>query len=147
MATPQNRITSANRYRVEIDGMPLIFATQATLPEFKASLHQHQPGNTTNPEYGPSTFTVSEFTFRHATGKNNVDRALMDWVRAFNVDGIEDKRNARVVVYAHNGRVPIRTYELRNCCPISFKPEDHAGNSDNTAEFSFGLQPEDFDLV
>jgi phage tail-like protein len=147
MATPANRLTSANRYRVEIDGMPQISATQATLPDVKANLHQHQAGNQRAAEYGPSTYEVSEFSFRHATGKANVDRALLEWFRAFNVDGVVDKRNARVVVFDHAGRVPLRTYELRNCCPASFKPEEHAGNSTNTAEFNFSLQPEDFDIV
>lgn len=147
MATPQNRITSANRYRVEIDGMPVIFATRADLPDIKANLHDHQAGNEMSKEYGPSSYEVSEFTFTHATGKNNVDRALLVWFNLFNKEGVADKRNARVVVYDHTGRIPFRTYQLSNCCPSSFKPEQHAGNSNDTATFTFGLQPEDFDII
>jgi hypothetical protein len=147
MSTPQNRITSANRYRVEIDGLPTIYATQADLPEKKAGLHEHQAGTQVLPEYGPSTVTISEFTFRHATGKNNVDRSLMIWFNSFNIDGLPDKRSARVVQYDHTGRVPLRTYELFNCCPSSYKPEQLAGKSNDTAEFSFSLQPEDFDII
>jgi hypothetical protein len=145
--TPQSRITSANRYRIEIDFMPEIFATQADLPEKKANLHEHQPGTQTHPEYGASTVTVGEFSFRHATGKNNVDRALDQWFNRFHREGIEDKRNARVVVYDHTGRIPLRTYQMRNCCPTTFKGEPHEGRSTDTSEFSFTLQPEDWDLV
>lgn len=146
MSTPQNRITSANRYRVEIDGLPVIYATNASIPEVTATLHKHQPGNQMNPTHGPSTFEVGEFTFRHATGQGNVDVQLVQWFRRVHSQGINEKRNARLVIFDHTGRRPIRTWELRDCLPMSVKPEDHEGETDKTSEFTFTLKPEDFDL-
>lgn len=147
MATPQSRITSSNRYRVEIDGFPVIYATNADIPEKRANLHTHQAGNQRNPEYGPSTYTVGEFTFRHATAKGNIDVLLDDWFNRVHRLGIDDKRNARVVIYDHSGRTPLRTWALRNCCPSNIKAGDHAGDSNDTSDFSFSLQPEDADLL
>jgi phage tail-like protein len=147
MATPQGRITSANRYRVEIDGIGTISATQADVPELKANLHQHQAGNQRAPEHNPSTYEVGEFSFQHATAKGNVDVQLVEWFRLVHVEGVVIKRNVRVVVFDHTGRLALRTYELRDCLPTQFKPQQHAGKSTDTAEFSFSLQPEDFDIV
>lgn len=138
--------TPASKFRVEIDGFPTIYATQADLPEKRAELHRHQPGNQRSPEYGPSSVTVGEFTFRHATGHGNVDLLMMRWFDNFH-SGLEGKRNARCVIYDAAGRTPVRTWEMLNCCPTMVRPENHAGNSNDVSEFSFTLQPEDARLI
>lgn len=145
--TPQSRITSANRYRVEIDGFPAINATNATIPETTATLHKHQAGNQRAPQHGPATYEVGEFSFRHATGQGNIDVALAEWFRRVHVDGVVDKRNARLVIFDHTGRTPLRTWLLLSCLPTSIKPEDHEGESDRTSEFTFAIKPEDFRLL
>lgn len=139
--------TSANRYRVEIDGFPQIFATNADIPEKRANLHTHQAGNQRNPDYGASTYNVGEFTFRQATAKGNLEVLMDDWFNRVHRVGIEDKRNARVVIFDHTGRTPLRTWQLSNCLITQIKPGDHAGDSNDTSEFSFTLQPEDADLI
>lgn len=140
-------ITSANRFRVEIDGFPTIWATNADIPEKRANLHQHQPGNVRNPEYGASTFNVGEFTFRQATGKSNVEVMMDDWFNRVHELGVEDKRNARVVIFDKTGRTPLRTWQMDNCLITQIKPGDHAGDSNDTSDFSFTLQPENARLV
>lgn len=147
MVTPQSRITSSNRFKVEIDGFPAIYATSATIPETTATLHKHQAGNQTSPTHGPATFEVGEFSFRHAHGQGNVDVQLSEWFLRCHELGQVDKRNARLVIFAHNGRTPIRTWQLFDCLPTSIKPEDHEGESDRTSEFTFALKPERFRLL
>lgn len=147
MSTPFSRLTSANRYKVEIDGFPSIHATSADIPEVTANLHTHQAGNQRSPTYGPAHFSVGEFTFRHATAQGNVDVLLMDWWRRVNRLGLVEKRNARVVIFDHTGRTPVRTWLLRDCLPKNVKAGDHAGDSDATSDFSFTLQPEDAELL
>lgn len=146
MSTPQNRITSAAKYRIEIDGLPVIYATEADLPGKKANLHTHQPGNQVNPVYGPSTIEVEEFTFKHATGQGNVDVQMDAWFDRFH-QGLDTKRNARLVIFDKTGRTPIRTWEMLNCCPTMVKPESHSGNSTDTSLFSFTLQPEQARII
>lgn len=146
MATPQSKITSANRYKVEIDGIGTIYATNATLPEITATLHKHQSGNQRAPTHGPATYEVGDFSFRHATAQGNIDVQLYEWWRRVHKLGEVDKRNARLVHYDHTGRVVLRTWQLSNCLPLSIKPEDHEGESDRTSEFTFTIKPEDFQV-
>lgn len=133
--------TSAAKYRVEIDGMPVIYATNAELPEKRANLHTHQPGNQLSATHGSATIQFGEFTFRHATGDGEVDRRMDRWFEDFHA-GRDAKRNARLVIFDRTGRTPLRTWEMIDCLPVMVKPEDHAGDSDRTSEFSFTLQPE-----
>ncbi|HEY9286264.1 MAG TPA: phage tail protein [Pyrinomonadaceae bacterium] len=147
MSTPARRFTSANRYKVEIDGFPAIFATSASIPETTGTLHKHQAGNETAPTFGPATWEVGEFSFRHATAQGNVDVQLSEWFLRVHEQGVVDKRNARLVIYSHDGRTPLRTWQLNNCLPTSIKPEDHEGESDRTSEFTFAIKPERFRLL
>ncbi|HEV2761888.1 MAG TPA: hypothetical protein VGV38_02745 [Pyrinomonadaceae bacterium] len=133
--------TAAAKYRLEIDGFPVIFATNCTLPAKSANLHSHQPGNQLSPEYGSATVTIEELTFRVATGHNQVDRLMDRWFDLFH-RGLDTKRNARLVIFDRTGRTPLRTWEMDNCCPKAVQPEEHAGDSDATSEFTFTLQPE-----
>lgn len=138
--------TSSSRYRLEIDGFPVIFATNATLPAKKGNLHTHQPGNQLSPEYGSATVTIEELTFRVATGNGEVDRLMDRWFDNFH-RGLDGKRNARLVIYDRTGRTPLRTWQMDNCCPTGVQPEEHAGDSDRTSEFTFTLQPESARIV
>ena len=146
MATPANRLGSAARYKIEIDGFPTIYADNADLPEATAKPHSYQAGNELVPRFGPATYTVGEFVFRHATALGNVDVLMAQWFKDFH-RGAQGKKNARCIFYGPDRRTPLRTYEMLDCFPTAVKPEEHAGDSEETSRFSFTLQPEDFNLV
>ncbi len=139
-------ITSASKYRIEIDGFPVIHATKATLPAKKHTPHTHQPGNQRLPDHGPSNVEIEEFTFEHATGNGNVDRLFDAWLENVTA-GLDFKRNARCVIFDRTGRTPLRTWEMQGCLPTSIKPEDHTGGSNDTSLFSFSLQPDNARLI
>jgi len=138
--------TSASRYLVEIDGFEKIYATKATLPSYKHTPHTHQPGNQRMPEHGVGNFEVEAFSFSHATGNGQVDRQVYSWMKGVE-KGLDDKRNARVVIFDKTGRTPLRTIELIGCLPTMFQQEELSGDSSDTAEFSFELQPDELKYV
>jgi hypothetical protein len=139
-------ITSASKYRVEINGFPVIKASKATLGAKKHTPHKHQSGNVRLPEQGPSNLEIEESTFEHATGDGNIDRLFDAWIDNV-ANGLDGPRNARVVIFDKTGRIPLRTWELIGCLPTSIKPEDHSGGSNDTSLFSFSLQPDDMRLI
>ena len=135
--------SSENRFVVEVDGVTAITATQATPGGIKQTPFKHQPGNQPNPTHGRGNYEIEEFTFKHATAHGNAGAQLRQWLVDYIKGRSVTKRSVRFIVMDEAGRRPVETYELIDCVPTMYKPEQHTGSGTNVSEFSFSLQPDD----
>ncbi|MGB8508138.1 MAG: hypothetical protein WCD76_07025 [Pyrinomonadaceae bacterium] len=132
---------------MELDGFPAISATEVSMPSRAHTPFEHQPGNQANPDLGRGNFKCEEMTFKHAHGVGGVDEALNRYFDAYLEGLITDKLNGRFIIMDESGLVPTKTYELVDCVPTMFKPEQHTGSGTNTSQFSFGIRPTNYRLV
>jgi phage tail-like protein len=141
------RPVAEGRYILEIDGVQVFAAMEATPPGKKHTPVNYQPGNQRNPQPLPGNFVIEECTFKHAMVINEVGLVLVDWLNGVASGDFVEYKNARFLTLDESGRTPIQTWEMLECLPTMFKPDNVSGTGTNVASFSFSLQPTDAFLV
>lgn len=137
------RAISENRFGVEIDGIPAFKATKIT-----GGGETHEPvktmvGNNPYAKLGRGKVEPEPVVITIPSGLyDTAIRALQNWVDQYN-DGVNTVvKSGRYITYEDNGRTPIETYELRDCQPISMKPDDKSADGSNAATVTLTIQPE-----
>jgi hypothetical protein len=141
MSTNFQRPSAEGRYILEIDGIPAIAATEATPPGKKHTAVKYQPGNQPNPIHIRGNYEIEECSFKHARVIGQVGNALVAWLDAFASGDFVELKNARFITLDESGRTPMETWELIDCVPTMYKPDNVSGAGTNVATFSFSLQP------
>ena len=136
------RTVSENRFAVEIDGIPEFRATKITGGGEKHEALKTRVANNPYPLIGRGNFEAEEIDITIPSGKyDTAIRALQKWVDDF-ADGVDTNyRSGRYIVFDDNGRTPLETYELRDCVPMSIKPDDKSADGNNTATVTIVLTP------
>ena len=136
------------QFLVEVDGIPQMGASKVDgLDTIKHTPSKLDQGNKPNTEHDRGKYEVGEVTVTHAAGKNEIEKAVHQWVHDY-VKGVDvSKRGARVIQMSNDGATPVSTYELLNCVPTSFAHEGFDASSSDTSFFTFKFQPEDSDLL
>lgn len=143
MSTNFQRPAAEGRYILEIDGMPAIVATEVTPPGKKHTPVKYQPGNEAKPLHIRGNYEVEEMTFKHARFVGQVGADLERWLDDWATGNFIVPLNARFVTLDEAGRTPMETWELLDCVPTMYKPDQSSGAGTNVATFSFSLQPND----
>jgi phage tail-like protein len=145
---PPGQGTGEGRYLFEFDGVVSIRASRVTGISKDHKEFELFVGNQANPFLGRGTFTCGDIVVRHAHALNGSATEVFDWMDGY-VRGNSDaeKRGGRLIIMDEAGRTPLRTYELIDCVPKSFKEEDHDAGGSGAAYFTFTIRPTDWDLL
>ena len=141
MANTKNTI-SENRYSVEIDGIPAFKATKVT-----GGGEEHKPvktmvGNDPYAQIGRGTIEPENVVITIPSGiYDNALRALDAWINRY-MDGLDTApKSGRYILYDDRGRTPVETREMRDCVPVSLKPDDKSAEGTNSATVTLTLMP------
>lgn len=140
---PIQRPVAEGRFILEIDGVPAVVAMEATPPGKKHTATKYQPGNQRNPTILPGNYEIEECTFKHARGIGQVGLTLVDWLDGVSSGEFIEYKTARFITMDETGRTPIETWEMTDCLPTMYKPDNVSGTGTGVASFSFSLQPTD----
>lgn len=133
--------THENRYVIEIDGVPVIAASEMTPPDKSHTPVEIYTGNNPMPQLSRGNSKIGDFSIKHAHALNQAGSDLFQWMDDY-ADGVDNsKRTARIVVMDEDGVTPVDEYELQDCVPTSYKPEAHSAGGTNASMFSFTLRP------
>lgn len=133
---------SENRFDVEIDGIPAFKATKITGGEEKHEPVKTVVGNNPYPLIGRGNVEPEDVVITIPSGLyDNSLRALQIWMTNY-FDGVNtDPKSGRYITYDDAGRTPVETWEMRDCVPVSIKPDDKSGDGTNTATVTITLKP------
>lgn len=140
MNTP--RAISENRYTVEIDGIPAFKATKFTGGEEKHEPTKTMVGNDPYALLSRGKVEPEDVVITIPSGLyDNSLRALHIWLDNY-FDGTDTTpRSGRYITFDDGGRIPVETYEMRDCVPVSLKPDDKSGEGSNTATVTLTIKP------
>ena len=136
------RAISENRYAVEIDGIPDFKATKVTGGEEKHEPVKTMVGNDPYALLARGKVEPEDVVITIPSGLyDNALRALQTWMVNY-FDGVDTTpRSARYIVYNDAGKIPVETYEMRDCVPVGLKPDDKSGEGTNTATVTLTIKP------
>lgn len=141
MANTKNTI-SENRFGVEINGIPAFKASKITGGE-----ETHEPvetfvGNDPYAFLGRGNIKPENIVITIPSGLfDNSLAALQAWMVAY-FDGLNTTpRSGRFITYDDTGRTPVETYEMRDCVPVSLKPDDKSADGNGSATVTLTLKP------
>ncbi len=137
-----SRTIAESRFGVEIDGIPAFKATKLTGGDEKHEPVKTMVGNDPYAILGRGKVEPEDVAITIPSGLyDNALRALHQWLNRY-VDGIDTTpKSARYIVYDDAGRTPVETYEMRDCVPISLKPDDKSGDGSNAATVTLTVKP------
>lgn len=136
------RTVSENRFAVEIDGIPAFKATKLTGGEEKHEPVKTMVGNDPYALLGRGKVEPEDIVITIPSGLyDNALRALHQWINRY-VDGIDTTpKSARYIQYDDTGRVQLETYEMRDCVPVSLKPDDKTADGSNSSTVTLTVKP------
>lgn len=136
------RTISENRFGVEIDGIPAFKATKVNIGEDKHEPVKTKVGNNPRSLLGRGNIEQSETTITIPSGLyDNSLRAIQAWIDAYNEGLNTAPKTGRVITYDDTGRTAIETIELRDCVPVSLKPDDKSADGNNSATMTLTILP------
>lgn len=138
----EKRTISENRYSVEIDGIPAFKATKITGGEEKHDMVKTNVGNDPYALLGRGKIEPEDVVITIPSGLyNSALNALQSWfTRYFDGDDTAPK-SGRYITYDDRGKTPVETWELRDCVPVSIKPDDKSADGSNTATVTVTIHP------
>jgi len=134
--------TWEGRYIIEMDGVPVIQATEFSGGVWKHTPAKFTPSNQFYPNLPRGTAEVEEVKVKHATALNSAGSNVWEWWIFF-VAGIDVQRiTFRFIVLDEDGETPIATFTYMNCSPGDFGPDPHNAGGQNASFFNFSIKPE-----
>lgn len=136
------RTISENRYSVELDGIPAFKATKVTGGDEKHEPVKTMVGNDPYALLGRGNVKPDDFVITIPSGLyDNAIRALQLWIANY-FDGVNTApKSGRYITYDDAGKTPIETFELRDCVPVSLKPDDKSADGSNSATVTLTVTP------
>jgi phage tail-like protein len=146
MAT--DRTISENRFGVELDGIAAFRASKITGGEETHESVETTVGNDPRPRLGRGNIKTENVVITIPSGLyDEAIRALHAWIKAY-FDGVNtEPKSGRRITYDDAGRVPVETWEMQDCVPISLKPDDMTGDGNNTATVTLTIKPYKMELI
>ncbi len=138
----QSRTISEQRFGVELDGIPTFKATKITGGDEKHEPVKTMVGNDPYAQLGRGKVEPGQVEITIPSGLyDNALRALQRWCDRY-FDGLDTApKSGRFITYNDSGRTPVETWELRDCVPVSLKPDDKSADGSNTATVTLTVQP------
>lgn len=138
----QARGTREGNFSVEIDGIPAFKATKVSGGTDTHTPVELQQGTENRPDLVPGNHKTDDFSFTVASGKhqgaiNALTQRFQDYSDRVDLEPL----NGRWVVFDDTARVPLETYELVGCVPVSIKPDDRASDGTAAAQVTITLRP------
>lgn len=139
--------SSENRFLLEADGFTGLMATEVTAPGLKHTPVKYQPGNQLMPILVRGQGEVEEMTFKHARAVGSQGKQLVKWLTDHLRNRAVTTRNFRFLTMSEDGSTVAEEWELLDCMPTMYKPDQSSGTGTNVATFSFSIQPSHARLI
>jgi hypothetical protein len=134
--------TSEARYIIEMDGVPVLTATEVSGLTKKHTPAKFNVSNQPFPNFPRGNYEIEPVKVKHAHALNSAGSSVFTWYDLF-VNGFDVQRiTFRFIVLDEDGETPIATYECTNCSPTDFGPDTHNADGKNASFFNFAVQPQ-----
>ena len=139
--------TSENRFILELDGVPIIQASEVSGGMLEHTAVKLYESNRANPHLVRGNYEVKDLTVKQGHAINGAGDAFFLWMELY-IKGLDpEKRSCRLIIMDETGLIPDSIYQLTNCVPKQFGPDSHNASGTNPSYFSFVITPEDMLLV